>query len=235
MKQTKLFITLLLLVAFAASSVDAQTHRRRRRPVRRHRPVATSTANTNSTTTSSPINSNSFTVPNGTSLVGVINEDLSVKEARERDRFTITVREPSEYEGATIQGYVSRVSRSGKIQGRSQMTLNFDRIILRNGDSYRFAGIASGIRNSDGARVDNEGNVESSKSQTRKTGERAAIGGGAGAVIGAIAGGGKGAAIGAILGSGAGAGSVYAQGRENLEIRSGTEITVRSTSPRRNY
>ncbi len=82
-------------------------------------------------------------------------------------------------------------------------------------------------------RVDNEGNVERSNSQTRKTEERTAIGTGAGAIIGAIAGGGKGAAIGAILGAGGGAGSVYAQGREKLELPSGTELTIRASAPRR--
>jgi hypothetical protein len=52
-----------------------------------------------------------------------------------------------------------------------------------------------------------------------------------GAIIGAIAGGGKGAAIGAILGAGAGAGSVYVQGREDLELMSGSEVTLRASAP----
>lgn len=81
-------------------------------------------------------------------------------------------------------------------------------------------------------RVDNEGSVQDNNSQTRKTTERAAIGSAVGALIGAIAGGGKGAAIGAILGAGAGAGSVYAQGREELDLPSGTELTVRASAPR---
>jgi hypothetical protein len=54
-----------------------------------------------------------------------------------------------------------------------------------------------------------------------------------GAIIGAIAGGGKGAAIGAILGAGGGAGSVYVQGRNELELGRGTEITIRAGSPYR--
>src|SRR6266850_1556127 len=47
-------------------------------------------------------------------------------------RFTATVRQPSQYEGATIEGHVSNVQRSGRITGRSQMTLNFDNIRLRD-------------------------------------------------------------------------------------------------------
>ena len=80
-------------------------------------------------------------------------------------------------------------------------------------------------------RVDNEGSVRDDN-QTTKTAQRAAIGTAVGAVIGAIAGGGKGAAIGAILGAGGGAGSVYVQGRDDLELNSGTELTIRSTGPR---
>ena len=112
------------------------------------------------------------------------------------------------------------------------MTLTFDNIRLRNGSSYRFAGILEGARtlSGDTIRVDNEGTVRDD-SQTTRTGQRAAIGTAVGAIIGAIAGGGKGAAIGAIVGAGGGAGSVYAQGRNDLELPSGTEISIRSTGP----
>ena len=70
-------------------------------------------------------------------------------------------------------------------------------------------------------------------SRTKTTGQRAAVGTAVGAIIGAIAGGGKGAAIGAIVGAGAGAGSVYAQGRDDLDLLSGTEVTIRASSPNR--
>lgn len=53
-----------------------------------------------------------------------------------------------------------------------------------------------------------------------------------GAIIGAIAGGGKGAAIGAIVGAGGGAGSVYVQGRDDLDLTRGTALTIRSSGPR---
>ena len=173
-----------------------------------------------------------FLIPDGTRLVAVLDNDLSTKQSHDRDRFTLTVREPAQYSGATIDGYVSGIAESGKITGRSQMTLNFETIRLRNGRTYRFAGAVDGVRTSNGetVRVDNEGNVESS-SQTEKTGVRAAIGTGVGAIIGAIAGGGKGAAIGAVVGAGAGAGSVYVQGQENLELRGGTELTIHASAP----
>jgi hypothetical protein len=185
----------------------------------------------NNTTTGST--SGDFVIPNGVQLVGTLNNNLTTRDTRDNDRFTLTVNSPSEYNGAVIEGYVTSVSRSGRISGRSGMTFNFDTIRLRDGRSYRFAGVVEGARTTSGesVRVDNEGAVQDNDSRTNTTAKRAAIGTAIGAVIGAIAGGGKGAAIGAVIGAGGGAGSVYVQGQDDLELLSGTELTVRSTGP----
>lgn len=177
--------------------------------------------------------SGTFVVPDNTQVVAVLNSDLNTQTTREGDRFTMTVRSPMQFDGAVIEGYVSNVNRSGRVSGRSEMTLNFDSIRLRNGSSYRFAGLIESVRTLDGdtIRVDNEGGVRDNN-QTNRTIQRTAIGSAVGAIIGAIAGGGKGAAIGAAIGAGAGAGSVYVQGRDDLDLRNGTELTIRSSSPR---
>jgi len=173
-----------------------------------------------------------FVIPNGTEIVAVLNNDLSTQNVREGERFTMTVRS-GQYDGATIEGSVVSVNRGGRVSGRSDMTLDFDTIRLRDGRSYRFAGILESVRtpNGDVVRVDNEGAVRDSD-QTNKTIQRTAIGTAVGAIIGAIAGGGKGAAIGAVIGAGAGAGSVYVQGPNDLDLTAGTELTVRATGPR---
>jgi hypothetical protein len=177
--------------------------------------------------------STDFLIGNGEMVVAVMDSDLSSATAREGDRFTALVRQPSQYEGAIVEGHVSNVQRSGRVTGRSQMTLNFDSIRLRDGRSYRFAGLLESVRNSQGdtVKVDNEGSVRDDD-QTTKTVQRTAIGTAVGAIIGAIAGGGKGAAIGAIVGAGGGAGSVYVQGRDDLDLARGTELTIRASSPR---
>lgn len=177
--------------------------------------------------------SGTFIVPDNTQLVAVLNSDLTTQTSREGDRFTMTVRSPMQFDGAVIEGYVSNVNRSGRVSGRSEMTLNFDSIRLRNGSSYRFAGIVESVRTLDGdtIRVDNEGSVRDNN-QTNRTIQRTAIGTAVGAIIGAIAGGGKGAAVGAAIGAGAGAGSVYVQGRDDLDLRNGTELTIRASGPR---
>ncbi|MGH9872467.1 MAG: YMGG-like glycine zipper-containing protein, partial [Pyrinomonadaceae bacterium] len=180
-----------------------------------------------------PTPGSDFIIVNGETVLAVLDNDLSSATARQGDRFTATIRQPSQYEGATIEGHVSNVQRSGRITGRSQMTLNFDSIRLRDGRTYRFAGLLESVRTAQGdiVRVDNEGAVRDD-SQTTKTVERTAIGTAVGAIIGAIAGGGKGAAIGAIVGAGGGAGSVYVQGRDDLNLTRGTELTIRAASPR---
>jgi YMGG-like Gly-zipper len=175
----------------------------------------------------------SFVIPNGTQIVAVLNNDLSTQNIREGERFTMTVRSPGEYDGATIEGSVISINRGGRVTGRSEITMDFDTIRFRDGRTNQFAGILESVRTPSGevVRVDNEGAVRDSD-QTNKTVTRTAIGTAVGAIIGAIAGGGKGAAIGAVVGAGAGAGSVYIQGRNDLELSSGTEVTIRATGPR---
>jgi hypothetical protein len=179
-----------------------------------------------------PTTTGGFVVPDGDRVVAVLDDSLSSRTAVVGDRFTLRVNEPAEFSGATIEGHVSHVERSGRLTGRSVMTVDFDNIRLRDGRSYRFAGLVQSVRSANGeiVRVDSEGTVRD-ESQTNKTEQRAAMGTAVGAIIGAIAGGGKGAAIGAIIGASGGAGSVYVEGRNDLELTRGTEIVIRAGAP----
>ena len=174
-----------------------------------------------------------FIVPDGTTIVAVLDRELTTKTAQDGDRFTARVTSPARYRGAVITGRISSANRGGRVKGRSGMTLDFNRIRL-NGRSYDFAGTVESVRTPDGetVRVDNEGTVEEGESRGSTTAKRSGIGAAAGAVIGAIAGGGKGAAIGTVVGGGAGAGSVYVQGRDDLELRAGRRLTIRASAPR---
>jgi hypothetical protein len=178
--------------------------------------------------------SGGFIVPDGMTLVARLNTDLDTDRTRPGDRFTMTVLSPSQFRDATIEGIVGDIDRGGRITGRTEMALNLDRISLTNGRTYRFDGVIESVRTASGEtiNVDTEGAVRDDDSQTERTVTRSAIGGAVGAIIGAIAGGGKGAAIGAVLGAGAGAGSVYVQGRNDLELMSGSELTIRAIAPR---
>lgn len=176
-----------------------------------------------------------FIVPNGTVLTANLDNLIDTKVSQNNDKFKLTVQSPSEFRGATIEGYISGVGRSGRVSGSSNITFNFESITLRNGQRYDFAGTLQGIKDQYGkvVKVDTEGTAKGS-SQTKETAKRGGLGAGAGAIIGAIAGGLKGAAIGAVIGGGAGAGSVIATGREDVKLGQGSTLTIQSSSPIRN-
>lgn len=171
-------------------------------------------------------------VPNGTRLVATLDNALSAENAREGDRFTLTILGPSPYQDAVIAGVVTTVNASGRVSGRSEISFDFQTIRLRDGSNHDFDGVIESVRTPDGdmIRVNDAGTVEQD-SRTEETVQRGAIGAAIGAVIGAIAGGGKGAAIGAVIGAGGGAGTVLLGGRDRLDLERGTEVTIISGAP----
>lgn len=196
-------VTVLLFSALPGSISDAQTRRIRRRP-------ATTTF-----------------VPAGTQLRIRLSETLSSKEARAGDRFSATVVNPSRYEEAKVTGHIRSISKSGRVQGRTTMSLSFDSIRLSDGRTGPLRAEVLRVYDSDSAQnVDAEGRVQSG-GRGKQTLKRSGIGAAAGAVIGAIAGGGKGAAIGMIVGGAAGAGSIAVEGSKELKLESGTEMLIR--------
>ena len=173
-----------------------------------------------------------FIVPSGTIVSGFLETSIDTKVTQNNDRFKLTVQSPDAFRGATIEGFVTGVGRSGRVSGRSNVTFNFETITLRNGERYDFAGYLQSLKDHTGkvVKIDPEGTVKGG-SQSKQTAKRGGIGAGIGAIIGAIAGGGTGAAIGAVIGGGAGAGSVLVQGRDDLQLMKGSLITIQSTSP----
>lgn len=173
-----------------------------------------------------------YTVPDGTTMTGILENEINTKVSQNNDRFRMTVQSPDEFRGATVEGYVSGINRSGKITGQSNITFNFEKITLRNGQTYDFAGSLRGITDVTGraVQVDNEGTARGDN-QTNQTAKRGGVGAGIGAVIGAIAGGAKGAAIGAIIGAGGGAGTVAVQGRSDIQLMKGSVMTVQAAAP----
>jgi hypothetical protein len=196
------------------------------------RPNSSNTANNYPTT--STARRGDYIVPNGTIVNGILDNEISTKVSQNNDRFRMTVQSPNEFRGATVEGYISGLTRSGQVSGRSQITFNFERITLRNGQTYDFNGFLQSVTDQNGktVRIDTEGAAKGDN-QTTETVKRGGIGAGLGALIGAIAGGGKGAAIGAIIGGSAGAGSVLVLGKEELELKQGSSITVQTSSPLR--
>lgn len=186
-------------------------------------PILTADAQTRSRRAPRPL------VPAGTQLRVRLNDTLSSKDSRVGDRFTATVVNPSRYDEATVNGRIRSIRKSGRVKGRTTMTLTFDSIRLADGRSGVMRGEVLRIYDSDSSKVDEEGRVQSG-SRGKQTLKRSGIGAVAGAVIGGIAGGGKGAAIGTIVGGAAGAGSIAVDGSKELKLESGTEMLVRVNS-----
>ena len=205
----------------SSAQVKKTTTTHRRRTVRRRR--APTTTSRTATTPASTV----LSVPRGTNLKVRLNETLSSKESRVGDRFTVTVIDPVKYNEATVYGHISSIQKSGKVQGRTSMNLDFDRISTSDGRSSVIHGYVSRVYG-EGGRADNEGGVESG-SRTKQAVKRGGIGAAAGAIIGGIAGGGKGAAIGLLIGGAGGAGSLAVQGSKELKLENGTELLVTIT------
>jgi len=201
---TKLFLILaLVMTALPGMTADAQARRTRRRAV------------------TAPV------VPAGTELRIRLGKTLSSKESRPGDRFTATVMNPSRFEEATVNGHIRSIVRSGRVEGRTTMSLSFDSIRLREGRTGPMRAEVLRVYDSDSAHnVDSEGRVQSG-GRGKQTLKRSGIGAVAGAVIGGLAGGGKGAAIGTIVGGAAGAGSIAVTGSKELKLESGTEMLIR--------
>lgn len=202
-----------LVIGFVAAPLDSDAYAQRR---------------------SSRAQSNTFIVENDALVEVTLNRALNTKTVRDGERFTAAVTGPSQYRGATIEGRVADSKRSGQVRGNAEMTLEFDRIKLRNGRIYRFAGTVERVKTPNGAEVevDDEGEISREDSQTDRTVKRTGLGAIAGAVIGGIAGGGDGAVAGAVIGGGAGAGSVALQDKRDVNLARGTRMVIRASAPR---
>lgn len=168
------------------------------------------------------------TLPSGMQMLLRLDTPLSTRINNPGDQFTATIVEPGDYSGDIVYGHVRNVNPSGKLQGRTEMSLAFDSIRFRNGQVAPFPAQVSGVRESDSVKiVDSEGRIISG-SRTGQTEKRAGIGAALGGVLGGALGGGKGALLGVLLGAGAGAGSLYAQGAREIRLDPGTEIDVQT-------
>jgi hypothetical protein len=169
-------------------------------------------------------------VPDGTLLRATLDKAIGTRSSHSGDRFSLTVRSPREFEGARLDGVVSKVNRSTFGHKSADLVVDFESIRLPSGHVDDFDGVLDSLqtRGGDDIHVDSEGGV-SGEDNDRV--QRGAIGAALGAVIGAIAGGGKGAAIGAVVG-GAG-GAFVVNGRDDFELDRGSDVAVRAIAPPR--
>ena len=161
-----------------------------------------------------------------------LSSKIDTKTGRVGDTFTAVVVDPSAYEGATVVGHISKLNRSGRVTGKTELAIEFDTITLADGRQAPFTADLQRVYESEHVKkVDEEGNVETS-SRTKDSQVRGGVGAVAGAVLGGIAGGGKGAVLGAIIGGAAGVGTVAIEGNKDLILDNGTEMLVKTARAR---
>jgi len=170
----------------------------------------------------------SLDVPEDTELRIQLTTPIDTKTNRVGDTFSAKVLMPAAYEGATVDGHIASVNRSGRVSGKTELSLGFDSITLPDGRRAPLkADLVRVIESESVKKVDEEGQVESG-SRTKDSTVRGGVGATAGAILGGIAGGAKGAILGAIIGGAAGVGTVYVEGNKDLILDRGTEMVIRT-------
>ncbi len=175
-------------------------------------------------------------IPRDAILTVELQSSLSSDASQRGDRFQARVVDPREFEGAIVEGRVTRVKRAGKVKGTAELQLSFETIQMPDGRTTGFnADVVEVVDmgNRDGAgTVDSEGGVkgrDSTKDDISKVGASTGVG----AIIGLIVGGGKGAAIGAAIGGGVGAGSVLSKRGEDVHLARGQQLKIRTATETR--
>jgi hypothetical protein len=159
-----------------------------------------------------------LTIPAGTELQLVLENELSSATSQVGDPVTARVTRATSPDGAVVlpggtilKGRVYRADAAGRVKGKSHLAVDFDRITVRGVES-RLDTTAIAVEGPD------------------SHGRDAAIIGGStvgGAIVGGILGGGSGAKKGAVVGAVGGTGAVLATKGKDVTIPSGSRWTVK--------
>lgn len=162
-------------------------------------------------------------IPDGTSVVALLDTRLSTKTNHSGDPFGATTTEAIIVSGKTvvpagarIHGVLEGVEASGRVKGRARMTLVYHGIVDSEGKPHAISARPLTLQ---------------AASATRGDVEKIAAGGVLGGLIGGISGGGKGAAIGAGAGAGVGTALMLATKGAEVELEAGQRLEIRMTSP----
>jgi hypothetical protein len=196
--------------------------------------VPASSTSGSSTSSNAPINtSNVSYIPGNTVMRVELLTNLSTDATQVGDRFQARVVEPADFQGAMIEGHITRVKRPGRVKGNAELQLTFDKISL-NGRWANFRAQVIEVVDADDriGEVDEEGGVKG-KDKTKDDVAKVGASTGVGAIIGAIFGGGKGAAIGAAIGAIVGTGSVLTSSGKDIRLDNGQHLRIRTSNETR--
>jgi hypothetical protein len=171
-----------------------------------------------------------FTISQDVALRIRLDDTLTSADSQVGDPFSATVVSQGQYQGARVYGHISSIDMSGRLQGHTEMVLQFDRLIMPDGRTARIhAEIIHLYHAPSRETVNVEGAILSGgRGRTALLGT--GFGAGAGALMGAIFGGGEGAAIGSVAGGAAGLGTTAFRGPQKITLPSGLEMMIQITS-----
>ena len=158
-------------------------------------------------------------IPGGTELRVVLETGLSSETSRDGERVVARVERATAPDGRVVmpggtvlRGHVVRAESAGRVRGRSHLSVDFDRIVVR-GREHPLQSTSITVDGPDDTRRD-----------------VAIIGGStaAGAILGGITK--KGVKKGAVIGAATGAGAVLVTKGEAIEMPAGSRWTVRVTN-----
>jgi hypothetical protein len=167
-----------------------------------------------------PLQPDPITVPAGSTFPRVLETGLSSAPSRAGDLVVATLAEDLRVgqrlvvpAGSEVRGHVSAAVPSGRVKGNARLAFDFDTLVLK-GKPHPIATRSVDIT-----------------AANRHKRDALIIGGGAGAggIVGGIVDGKKGAGIGALIGAATGTGVVLTNRGREVELGSGTRVTVRLT------
>ena len=165
-----------------------------------------------------------ISVPEGATLPLVLETAISSETSRSGDvvvaRLAEDVRVGEKVvvpAGSEVRGRVTAAVPSGRVKTRARLAFTFDTLVVK-GREYSIG----------------TGPLDITAGDThKKDAATIGIGAGAGAIVGAIVDGKKGAGIGALIGGATGSGVVLTNTGKEVELGSGTPVTVRLTQEAR--
>jgi hypothetical protein len=163
-----------------------------------------------------------LTIPDGTTLDVTLATAHASDTSRAEEAVRGTLASPVIIDdvtvipaGATLVGHVTGAQGSGKVKGRAELGIRFERVavgpVTYDISTKPLYYVAESTKKDDAVKI--------------------GVGAAAGAVIGAITGGKKGAAIGSAIGAGGGTAVVLATDGDEVRLASGRQLRVALTEP----
>ena len=171
----------------------------------------------------------SFTIPQDLALRIRLDDTLTSTDSQLNDPFSATVITQGPYEGARVYGHISSIDALGHLQGRTEMVLQFDRLIMFDGRTARIHAEITQLYHAPSHQTLGVEGAILSDGKGRSALIGTGFGAGAGTLMGAVFGGGKGAAVGSIVGGAAGPGTTAFRGAQKISLPSSLQMTIQIT------